>query len=64
MIPGLVLCTRCILPCMNSQTVALGLCKMAFWLSCKVVFLPFDSSTSKAYLCDQGGTAFSTMSYK
>ena len=29
---------------------------MAFWLSGKVAALQLDNSTSKAYLCNQGGT--------
>ena len=33
------------------------LCKMTFWLSGKVFTLHLDSSTAKAYLCNQGSTA-------
>ena len=39
------------------QPVALMLHKMLFQLSHKVVALPLDKSTTKAYLCNQGGTA-------
>ena len=39
------------------QAVALMLHKMAFHLSGKVAALHLDNSTSKAYLCNQGGTA-------
>ena len=38
------------------QAVAIMLCRMAFWLSGKVVALHLDNSTAKAYLCNQGGT--------
>ena len=37
--------------------VALMLCKMAFQLPCKVVALPLDTSTTKAYLCNKSGRA-------
>ena len=36
--------------------VALMLCKMAFWLSDKMVTLHLENSTAKAYLCNQGDT--------
>ena len=32
------------------------LCKMDFWLVCKVVALHLDNRTAKAYLCNQSGT--------
>ena len=38
------------------QAVAIMLCRMAFCLSGKVVSLHLDNSTTKAYLCNQGGT--------
>ena len=38
------------------QAVAMMLCRMAFYLSDKVVALHLDNSTAKAYLCNQGGT--------
>ena len=39
------------------QAVALMLCIMTFWLSGKVVALHLTDRTSKAYLCNEGGTA-------
>ena len=39
------------------QVVVMMLCRMAFYLSGKVVALHLDNSTVKAYLCNQGGTA-------
>ena len=38
------------------QAVALMLCRMAFQLLGKVVALQPENSTTKAYLCNQGGT--------
>ena len=38
------------------QAVVLIPCKMSFQLYGKVVVLHLDSSTAKAYLCNQGGT--------
>ena len=38
------------------QAIAMMLHRMAFHLSGKVVALHLDNSTSKAYLCNQGGT--------
>ena len=38
------------------------LCKVAFWLSGKVVALHLDNSTAKAYLCNQDGTASTFLS--
>ena len=38
------------------HSVAIGLLKMAFHLSCKVVVLHLDNITAKVYLCNQGGT--------
>ena len=38
------------------QAVAIMFCRMAFYLSGKVVALHLDNSTAKAYLCNQGGT--------
>ena len=38
------------------QAIAMMLCKMAFYLSGKVVTLHLDNSTAKAYPCNQGGT--------
>ena len=38
------------------QAVAITLHRMAFLLSGKVVALPLDNNTAKAYLCNQGGT--------
>ena len=32
------------------------LCRMAFWLSCKLVTLHLDNDTAKANFCNQGGT--------
>ena len=40
------------------MAVALKLCKMAFRLSGKVAALCLESSTAKAYLCNQGHIAF------
>ena len=37
------------------QAVTMMLCRMAFWLSSKVVNLHLGNCTSKAYLCNQGG---------
>ena len=34
------------------------LCKMACWLSGKVVAIYWDNTTVGAYLCNQGGTAY------
>ena len=34
------------------HAVAIMLCKMAFWLSGKVVALHLDKRTAKAYLCN------------
>ena len=53
----LVPCTRFILLCRELQPVALILCKMAYGLSGKVVSLHLDKSTTKAYICNCGGTA-------
>ena len=39
------------------QAVSLRLHKLAFSLSGKVVVLHLDNSTTKAYLCNQGGTS-------
>ena len=39
------------------QAVALMPCKMAFWLSNKVVALHLDNSTAKVYLYNQMDTA-------
>ena len=44
------------------QAVELMLYKMAFQLSGKVIALYLDNSTAKAYLCNQGGTAFAFLS--
>ena len=38
------------------QAIAMMLCRMAYYLSGKVVALHVDKSTAKAYLCNQGGT--------
>ena len=38
------------------QAIAMMLCRMAFCISGKVVALHLDNSTTKAYLCNQGGT--------
>ena len=38
------------------QAIAMILCRIAFCLSGKVVALHLDSSTAKAYLCNQDGT--------
>ena len=38
------------------QAIAMMLCRMACHLSGKVVALHLDTSTAKAYLCNQGGT--------
>ena len=38
------------------QAIAFMLCRMAFYISGKVVALHLDNSTAKAYLCNQGGT--------
>ena len=46
--PGMVLCTKCILPCKNSR--------LLLRVSNKVVAFHLDSSTAKAYLCNQSGT--------
>ena len=44
------------------QAVAIMLCRMAFYLSGKVVALHLDNSAAKAYLCNQGGTVSSFLS--
>ena len=44
------------------QAVAMILCRMAFYLSGKVVALHLDNSTAKAYLCNQGDTVFPFLS--
>ena len=41
----------------RTPAVAFLLCKMAFCLSNKVATLHLDTSITKAYLCNQGGTA-------
>ena len=41
------------------QAFAMMLCRMAFYLSGKVVALYLDNGISKAYLCYQGGTVSS-----
>ena len=38
------------------QAVVMMLCRMAFYLSGKLVALHLDNNTAKAYLCNQGGT--------
>ena len=38
------------------QAIAIMLCRMAIYLSGKVVTLHLDNSSAKAYLCNQGGT--------
>ena len=40
------------------QAVVLMLCKVAFWLSGKVFAFCLENTTAKAYLCNQGGTAY------
>ena len=42
--------------------VSLMLCKMAFQLSNKMVNLQSDNIVATAYLCNQGGTAYSSFS--
>ena len=39
------------------QAVAAMLCKMAFWLSSKVVALNLDNGNAIAYLCNHIGAA-------
>ena len=49
--------TSMVLALQDIQAVALMLCKMAFWLSYKVVVLHSDNSSAEAYLCNQGNIA-------
>ena len=56
MVPGQVPCVRAHIALQELQAVAIILCRMAFYLSGKVVALYLDNSTAKAYLCNQGGT--------
>ena len=53
--PGLVLCVGLIVPLQEFQVVTVILCRTAFHLSDKVVAFHLHNSTSKAYLCNQGG---------
>ena len=56
MAPGLVLHAGCLLPCKNSRLWHIA-AQNVFWLSSKVVALHLDSSTAKAYLCNQSDIA-------
>ena len=40
----------------EAQAIAMMLHRMVFYLSVRVVALHLDNSTTKAYLCNQGGT--------
>ena len=44
------------------QVIVLMLCRMAVYLSCKVITLHLDNSTAKAYLCSQGDTVSLSLS--
>ena len=54
--PGHILCCRAHIALWDLQAIAMMVHRIAFCLSGKVVVLPLDNSTAKAYLCNQGGT--------